>query len=288
MSEQCIKKDGFTDDKGLQFITIFLQDNLKLSALYCFGIQHITAMYTSALSDNTHNEQQTHYYLLAFPFDHKSNAIADLSDIIKNKSNGQYTVTLLLHKATTVRQLTPNKSYFFYQVMHKGIKLYEHETVPPTIPFEEIPKRNTDYIKAYWHNRNRVAEVFLLSQDQIDGFDTETIQESMMHMAIENTALALIDTYLGYRPIHFSLGYLLDLCNLFCPLAREIFPRHTEEEVKLFEQLARHISKLRSATLGASNFLHTELLQRRCRLFHEKATVLIDFEIKRIEKLNKK
>jgi hypothetical protein len=101
----------------------------------------------------------------------------------------------------------------------------------------------------------------------------------MMQVAMENMALALIDTFLGYRPVHFHLGYLFDICNLFCPLVQEIFPRNTEEEIKLFELLSKHISKLRSANLGAIDFLHTELLQRRCRLFQEKASVLIEEEM---------
>lgn len=281
------KEDDFSEDKGLQFIKSFLLDNLKLSGLYCFGIHHKNKMYSNALSDEVKARQQTHYYLLVFSIDGKENAVADLSDIIKKKSKGQYTVTLLIHKATTVRQLTPERSYFFYQVMSKGLNLYEHETVPPCIAFDEAPERNVAYIKSYWRNRNRVSEVFLESQGMVDGIDTEPIQEAMMQIAMENTALALIDTFLGYRPVHFHLGYLFDLCDLFCTLPRDIFPRNTEEEIKLFELLAKHISKLRSAHMGAMNFLHTELLQKRCRLFQEKATVLIEKEIQRLENIRR-
>jgi len=281
------KEDGFSEDKGLQFIKSFLLDNLQLSGLYCFGIHHKNKMYSNALSEEVKARQHTHYYLLVFSIDSKENAVADLSDTIKKKSKGQYTVTLLIHKATTVRQLTPERSYFFYQVMTKGLNLYEHERVPPCIAFEEVPERNFAYIKSYWRNRNRVSEVFLESQGMIDGIDTEPIQEAMMQIAMENTALALIDTFLGYRPVHFHLGYLFDLCNLFCTLPRDIFPRNTEEEIKLFELLSKHISKLRSAHMGSMNFLHTELLQKRCRLFQEKATVLIEKEIQRLENIRR-
>lgn len=281
------KEDDFSEDKGLQFIKQFLLDNVKLSGLYCFGIHHKNKMYSNALSEEVKARQHTHYYLLVFSIDSKENAVADLSDIIKKKSKGQYTVTLLIHKATTVRQLTSEQSYFFYQVMTKGLNLYEHEKVPPCIAFEEAPERNVAYIKSYWRNRNRVSEVFLESQSMVDGIDTEPIQEAMMQIAMENTALALIDTFLGYRPVHFHLGYLFDLCNLFCTLPRDIFPRNTEEEIKLFELLSKHISKLRSAHMGPMNFLHTELLQKRCRLFQEKATVLIDKEIQRLENIRR-
>lgn len=279
------KEDDFSENKGLQFIKSFLLDNLQLSGLYCFGIHHKNEMYSNALSGEVKTRQHTHYYLLVYSIDNKPNAIADLSDIIKKKSKGQYTVTLLIHLATTIRQLTPEKSYFFHHAMTRGINLYEHERVPPCIAFESSPERNIAYIKSYWRNRNRVSEVFLESQGMVDGIDTEPIQEAMMQIAMENTALALIDTFLGYRPVHFHLAYLFDLCNLFCSLPRDIFPRNTEEEIKLFELLSKHISKLRSAHMGAMNFLHTELLQKRCRVFQEKATILIEKEIQRLENI---
>lgn len=288
MSEQVIKnEEDFTDDKGLQFIKKFLLENIELSGLYCFGIHHKNKMRSNAVNGGIQTKQHTHYYLLAYSINSKENTVADLSDMVKNKSKGQYTVTLLIHKATTVRQFTPDKSFFFHQAMTKGINLYEHERVPPCIAFNEEPHRNVAYIKAYWRNRSRVSEVFLDSQGTVEGLDTEPIQEAMMQVAMENIALALIDVFLGYRPIHFHLGYLFDLCDLFCPLSSDIFPRNTEEEKRLFELLSKHISRLRSANLGTIDFLHTELLQRRCRLFQERATVLIEEEIKRLEKPSK-
>ncbi|MEE1898684.1 hypothetical protein V1389_10075 [Flavobacterium rakeshii] len=288
MQEQVIKNDNdFAEDKGLQFVKSFLMDNLQLSGLYCFGIHHKNKMYSNAISGEVKTRQHTHYYLLVYTIHSRENAVADLSDIIKKKSKGQYTVTLFIHKATTVRQLTPENKYFYYHAMHKGINLHEHDVVPPCIAFEQEPERNVKHIKAYWHNRNRVSEVFLQSQGMVDGIDTEPIQEAMMQVAMENTALALINTFLGYRPIHFNLGYLFDICSLFCTLVREFFPRNSAEEIKMFELLSKNISKLRSAHLGPMDFLNTELLQRRCRLFHEKATVLIESEIERLEKLNK-
>lgn len=281
------KEEDFSEDKGLQFIKSFLLEHLKLSGLYCFGLQHENKMYSNAISGAVKTRQHTHYYLLAYSMENKPNAVADLSDGIKKKSKGHYTVTLFLHLATTVRQLTPEKSHFFYQAMTKGIHLYEHESVPPCIAFSEAPRRNVAHVKAYWRNRSRVADVFLESQATVEGMDTEPIQETMMLVAMEHTALALIDTFLGYRPVHFHLGYLFDICNLFCTLPRDIFPRNTEEEIKLFESLSKHISKLRNAHLKAIDFLHTELLQRRCSLFQEKAAVLIEAEIERLEQLDK-
>lgn len=271
-----------SQNEALAYVTAFLKENLKLSGLYCFGVQHTIKSKHCYLSGNAFNQNHYHFYLLAFCPEFKENAVGELADVLKTKSNGQYIMTLLLHKASAVRQLTAQQSYFFQKVMQSGV-LYKHPVVPPIVTVERYPKRNIESIRAYWHNRNRIAETFLESQSQIEGFDTQPIQESMLHMAMENITLALIHTFLGYRPMHFSLGYLFDLCNLFCSLPDEIFPRNTPEEQKIFQLLSQHLSKLRTVKLKPTDFVLTELLQRRCYEFYEKATLLIESEIKRLE-----
>lgn len=278
------KKIDFEGDKGLQIIKAYLSESLTLAGLYCFGIHHQNSMYCNALSGDIINEQQTHYYLLVICTESKENIIADLSDIIKKKSKGQYTVTLLIHRLRSIKQLSMDKCYFFYQAMSKGLNLMEDSGLPPIFQNSEEPERPILKIKSYWKNRGKVSEVFLNSQKMVDGNHTEPIQEVMLQIAMENTALALINTFLGYRPIYFHLSYLFELVDLFCPFAREIFPRNTEQEIKYFDLLSKNISKLRSANLGTVDYLATTLLQRRCQLFYEKAAVFIESEIKSMEK----
>jgi hypothetical protein len=128
----------------------------------------------------------------------------------------------------------------------------------------------------------------LESEAQIDGFDTELIQESMLNIAVEQICLGLIDVFLGYQPNHFSLAFLFDICEIFTSLTSEIFPRTTEEDKKLFDLLKMHPSSLRWANLKTSSFLNTELLEKRCNLFYERACGLVESELERLENLENK
>ncbi|WP_413999144.1 hypothetical protein ACMDB5_00810 [Flavobacterium sp. W1B] len=277
------------DNSGLQTVSNIIVESISTSGIYCFGEKkQIQAIQNPFQESNSKHKEHTHFYLLVFTNEIIINAVADISDVIKTKTEGRYTVTLLMHKATSVRYLTPHKLYFFYEVLTKSQTVYEHVNVPPNIAFDGIPKRKLDSIRSHWKNRNIVATTFLESENQIDGNNTELIQESMLHIAVEETCLGLIDVFLGYQPNHFSLGYLFDICEIFTSLTSEIFPRKTEEDKKLFDLLKMHPSSLRWANLKTSSFLHTELLEKRCNLFCERAYELVNAELERLGNLEPK
>ncbi|OOG69971.1 hypothetical protein [Flavobacterium sp. A45] len=277
------------DNTGLQLLSSIIIENISTSGIYCFGEKkQIQAIQNPFWESTSKQQEHTHFYLLILTNENKINAAADISDIIKAKTEGRYTATLLLHKSTSVRHLTSHKLSFFYEALTKSQTIYEHVNVPPNIAFDGIPKRKVDLIRSHWKNRNIIAKTFLESENQIDGFDTELIQESMLHIAVEQICLGLIDAFLGYQPNHFSLTFLFDLCEIFTSLPSEIFPRTTEEDKRMFDLLKIHPSSLRWASLKTSSFLHTELLEKRCNLFYERAYGLIESELERLENLEPK
>jgi hypothetical protein len=166
--------------------------------------------------------------------------------------------------------------------------VYERENKPPNIAFEEVPKRNIDYIRSYWKNRNIIADNFLKGQYHVDYTNTGEVQESMLHITVEQICLGLINVFLGYHPNHFSLAYLFEICEIFAPLTSEIFPRTTSEDKKLFELLKTHQGSLRWGSLKKSCRVDTELLAKKCKLFHEQACELVEAELERIENLYNK
>jgi hypothetical protein len=153
------------------------------------------------------------------------------------------------------------------------------------ISFDETPKLKVDHIRFYWKNRNEVAATFLKSENQMDYMSTGFVQDSMMHIAVEQICLGLINVFLGYYPDHFSMGYLFDICEIFTPLTSDIFPRTTSEDKRLFDLLKTNPSSLRWATIKKSCLIDTQLLDKRCHLFHERACEIVKAELERIEKL---
>lgn len=274
------------DSTGLQLISNIIIERISTSGIYCFGEKKKTQAVQNPFQESlSKHKEHTHFYLLVITNEIIENASFDIADTIKTKTDGRYTVTLLLHKTTSIRFLAPHKMFFFHEALTKSQMVYEHVNVPPNIAFDEIPIRNLESIRSHWSNRKRIAEVYLESENQIDGSDTEVIQEAMMHTAVEQLCLGLIDVFLGYNPNHFSIAYLFDLCEIFTDLTSEIFPRNTQEDKELFDLIKAHPSKLRWTRLKTMNFLHTELLQKRCNLFQQKAIELAEAELNRLESL---
>ncbi|KVV14380.1 hypothetical protein ACRASX_02210 [Flavobacterium sp. TMP13] len=277
------------DKAGMEIVTKIILESMKANGIYCFGEKKKRNI-DQNIFNLTEAElfKHTHFYLLIIAPDSRTNLAGDLADLVRTKTKGKYSTTLLIHNAVSIRPLTSHRLYFFYEVFKKGYTLYENEIVPPNIAIDEIPSRKLKLIRSHWRNRNKIAETFLDAENQIDGFDTELIQECMLHIVVEQTCLALIDVFLGYRPNHFSLVYLFDICEIFCSLTTDTFPRKTEEDKKLFELLKVNLSSLRWVELKTSSFLNTEILERRCHIFQEKATILIETELERLENVELK
>ncbi|TDE42228.1 hypothetical protein E0I26_13830 [Flavobacterium rhamnosiphilum] len=277
------------DNVGLQTVKNIIVESISISGMYCFGKKKKIQSVLNPFSENSSKkDKHTHFYLLVLTNEYIINAVADISDIVKTKTEGRYTVTLLLHKAKSVHFLTPHQLYFYHEVLTKGYKVYEHENVLLNIDFNETPKRKVDYLRSYWKNRIKIAETFLRSENQIDYTDTGFVQESMMHIAVEQICLGLINVFLGYHPDHFSMAYLFDICEVFTPLTSDVFPRTTSEDKKLFDLLKAHPSALRWGSTKRSCLLDTELLEKRCNLFHERACELVEKELERLENLEPK
>lgn len=271
------------DNTGLQMISNIIKESISTSGIYCFVEKRQSQTVQNPFQATASVQQKrTHFYLLVFTNEYVINAIADISHTIKIKLGGRYTVTLLLHKATSVRNFTPHQLYFYHQVLTKGYKVYENVTVPPNIPFDETPKRNIKSIHSHWKNRNTVAETFLENLAHTDYTNYGFVQESMTHIAVEQTCLGLIDVFLGYRPDHFSLPYLFELCEIVTPLTSDIFPRTSPEDKRLFKLLKAHPSELRWANPKLSCRLDTEVLEKRSNLFHKRASELIASELERL------
>lgn len=274
------------ENLGLQTISRIIVESISTSSIYCFGekkqIETIANPFQEFVS--THKEH-THFYLMVLTDEYVINAVADISDMIKTKTEGRYTVTLLLYKAKSGQYLSPNQLYSFHQIATKGYKVYERENMSFPISFDETPKLKVDYVRSYWKNRNEVAAAFLKSQNKIGCMETGFVQDSMMHIAVEQICLGLINVFLGYYPDHFSMGYLFDICELFTPLTSDVFPRTTSEDKRLFDLLKANPNALRWTTIKKSCLTDTDLLDKRCRLFHKKACELVQAELERLENI---
>jgi hypothetical protein len=275
------------DSLGLQTVSTIIADSISTSSIYCFGEKKQFHAVENPFQESVSGEEQhTHYYLLVLTDEYIINAVADISDIIKNKTEGRYTATLLFYKTKFRHSLTHNQLYFYHQVVTRGYKAYERENSPLNISFDSVPEFKIKRINSYWKNRNVIAETYLRSVNQVDYTNTGFVQESMLHIAVEQICLGLISVFLGYYPDHFSLPYLFEICEIFTPLTSDIFPRTTSEDKEMLDLLKVNPASLRWSNVKKSCLVSTELLEKRCSLFYEKATEIAEAELLRQENLS--
>lgn len=272
------------DNQGLQQISKIIVERISTSSIYCFGERkQVQAIENPFQEFVCSHKEQSHFYLMVLTDDYIINAVADISDTIKTKTDGRYTVTLIFYKVKHSHYLPKNQHYFYYQIIAKGYKVYEREDNPVTVSIEQIPLRNIDAVGMYWNDRKKIAGQYMESEHQIDYNDTAFVQEQMLHTAVEQISLGLINVFLGYLPDHFALSYLFELCEIFTPLTSDIFPQATSEDKRLFDLLKRHPSSLRWSRVKESSLLDTEHLERRCQMFYDKACQIAEAEINRIK-----
>ena len=267
----------------LQEASAVIKNNIRTGGIYCFATRRERISHTTVFNEPKETgTAKTHVYLLVLTEETKTNATADVSDLIAGLIP-DCKATLLLHKNTSLRQLTSHQKWFFDHVMKEGLLVWEHPDFPPYLHLDTEPVRNPALSGSYWHQRLRIARTYLESEQQIEASGMECVQHSMLHVVVEQVCLGMIAVFLGYQPTHYSLGYLFDLCSLFTPLTNELFPRQTEEDRQLYALLTTNFGTLRHAKTHYHGFTNTELLSKRCGIFVEQAELLVTKELERLE-----
>ncbi|TRX30895.1 hypothetical protein FNW52_19470 [Flavobacterium sp. ZT3R18] len=257
---------------------------IKTSAIYCFGKSESMPSQNSAFFHKEENKNMsTHFYLLVLEEEHKENAVHDLADIIKSKTKGRCTATLLIHNVTELKTKQSDQQYFFWKVLQDGQLLYQNKEASPALNFEEQPKRNLKSAKNYLRNRNVIVNTISEWQSDYDWSPYSPLKGVILHHAVEQTCLALIRLFLGYTPNHFSLSYLLDICKHFSPQTGEYFPRRTEQDMQLFKILSQSTWTLRYSGDDNVDYQDMDLLQTRCNEFIDHADVIVRKELERIQ-----
>jgi hypothetical protein len=267
----------------LKMISKTITDSIETIGIYCFGQRTISKSLSKTILDvNQVDFESNHFYLFVIVKRYKENFTADIADIIKNRTNGKYTVTILLQTNKSLFQKSSDKQYFFYQVIQKAKLIFQSNAKSPCLIFDEIPIRDINSTKRYIQQRNVIKNIFSVAE-AMDWGNVTKVNIFMMHIVVEQTCLGLIRLFLGYNPNHFSLYYLFDLCEYFTPLTSEIFPRQTDKDKMLLKLLMCNMSSLRHGVIDEVFQHDYEVLSNRYYEFVERADELIIKELESLE-----
>lgn len=240
---------------------------IKTAAVYCFGKRESTT---------------THFYLLVLEEEHKENAVHDLADIIKSKTKGKCTATLLIHNYLELENASADQKYFFRNAICDGECFYQNQQIQ--LPhFEVTPKRNFESAREYLQCRNIIVNNMEGWQDNYEWACYSPLKGVMLRQVIEQMWLGMIRLFMGYSPNHFSLAYLLEICEYFDPQAGSFFPRQTKEDIALFRLLSSSHWTLRYSGTDQFSDRDMDLLGERYCDFAHHCKELVTNELERIE-----
>ena len=255
---------------------------ITTSAIYCFATKSENAIILNSFKkETTFGSAKKHVFLLILTEETKTNATAELADLLAG-TIPNCKATLLLHKTTSLRQLTANQKWCFNHIINNSIEVWVNTTNTPYLHLDKEPTRKPELSRSYWNDRLRISKTFLESEHQIEVSGMECVQHSMLHVAVEQICLGIIEVFLGYHPNHYALNYLLDLCSICTSLPNDIFPRNTEEDQLLYKLLTTNFHTLRHAKCNYHGYTYTELLSKRCGEFIEQAQIEIANELERL------
>jgi hypothetical protein len=258
--------DGIIDYEKIVSDTVM--SYLKTEAVYCFG---------------TAEKKVRHFYLLVLVKESKVNAVHDLADIIKSRTKEQCTATLLIHHISELKSATGDQKYFFLNVIKNGKALFKKESAVPE--FGDLPVRSIISAKEYLCYRNIVVNNMEKWQEDYEWACYAPLKGLMLHTMAEQICLGMIRLFMGYSPNHFSLSYLLEICDHFNPEISSYFPRVTEQDRNLFTILSRSYAQLRYSGADTFSELDMNLLQDRYNDFAGFCTGVVQDELRRTENL---
>ena len=253
----------------LEEVIHFIVQTTEPLGIYSLGKRiHRESLRQTILNTSTQRIATAHHYLLIIVNRIEAGTAAQLANRIKNQFGGQHTATILLHKKTALNQKPGDQQHFFYNALHHGKVLYQHPTTPPYLTCTNTPIRDLSTAQRFWEQRQatvaKLLETLPAGPERGNKVYLFTLHQSIMH-----TCLGLIRLVLGYRPNHFSLPYLLELCDFCSPHHHTAFPRHNEKDKTLLKLLSSHLDQWHANDFTEIAQQDYETLQTRCLTFIE-------------------
>ncbi|MDN3593959.1 hypothetical protein [Zunongwangia endophytica] len=252
---------------ALSQITEILKKHIEITSLYYFGMQSSAQGTHNSLNNGASKQQQHyHFYLLLLSKHISTNALANLSDIVRQDSGGKYTVSLLLYMPKQLIAASDHHKYFFCKIIQSGglVEGSPFELAP--LQLSQIPKLDIKGITNYTQDRIAIAKHCLHLSDIKE--NASILSAHLIRLSFEQLRLSTIYAFLNYHPQHYHPLYLFKLV-LFChEIPPNIFSEHLFEQSLLKSIFCFHHTELRyrSSALFSSADLHMAYFYSQCLL----------------------
>lgn len=251
----------------------------KIRCVYCFGY---TILQNQECKENYSGKlPRYHFYLLVVNLDQMEDEVPLMKDLIREKFEGRYKVTILSHCSEFIRKRKQNQKYFFNYIITNGILVYSNPYYL-VYPKSRIAKWEPDVIEKYGRDKILTAQQ-LFSQAQDCFYDNEiTVKRTVFRKVMEQVSIGLIYLYLGYLPHKLPMNRLFSLLKYIQEVELP-FDFSNEKEKALFQYLSE--TAVVSITKETQDHIieFDKLIEYKCILFLKYAKDLAEQEAGKLD-----
>jgi HEPN domain-containing protein len=215
----------------------------QVEHIICFGCVNEGKKAVSCFADSV-KVNNDHYFLLMLTA--STNRIEYEVQEYVNRYFEKVSITILVHGFATVIEALGHGNRFFHLVLGDGMQVYSKSGLRLNPDFPSLdPAVTLKKAECHFFHRFTRAAGFL---EAANGCFEKAYYANcifMLHQAVEQACVALIQVHLSYRPDFHNLSRLLELTLCFSAEPSAMFPRKTAEEQRLFQLLLKSYTDAR-------------------------------------------
>jgi uncharacterized protein len=161
----------------------------------------------------------------------------EIQDLVENTCRSLVPVNIIVHDMPYANRQIATGQYFFSMLLREGVLLYDAGGVPLAQTAEPDWAAIHDLARQDFDSTYGRAIAFYHGARFCQGQGHHRIALFLFHQAAEQTYNAILLAFNGYKPCTHNLDKLRRLTMRLSIELALLFPRHTEEEDRLFKLL---------------------------------------------------
>jgi HEPN domain-containing protein len=249
--------------------------------IICYGTRTWLTHTWSIVDPILHSTMNTDYDLLIITKPGVKRREHEILDIVSQHSSPDTRIIAIAHGLCAVNEGIQQGRPFFVTLYKLGILVYDSSGIPLACPSACDNSEHLADAKAQWDRHFGLAKKFLEGASYYITSGSASLAVFMLHQATEHTCIALINACLGYRPTTHNLNRLMALTENISEYPSYVFPQVSQEEIDLFNTLARAYSDVRYTETFKVSIEKAEILRQRVKELQETAVRLYKEKVTR-------
>ncbi len=196
------------------------------------------------------------------------------------KERFQIKILILNYSTSEIQQLLDTNSPLIHKILfglnptNKNNKLFSQLYIHPKKgTMSEAQKTSC---KKNWYRCRQNFQTFFNAANSLENSEEVHIKILLYQQAIGQSCLGLFAYFFDFIPYNLDMKFLYELCSSLWQFPNNIFPRSSQEEIKLFDNLANSNTEERLMGCTDQDWEEVYRYEARTAQFLQKCTELID------------